>query len=138
MSESLEDLIRRRQDFASGFATPVYGAWLEEAVDRGRVPLPVNAPAFAEWRAAYAQCRWIGPGRGWVDPVKERQGEVMGLDAGFGTLEETVADIAGADWRDRLEQRAVEIAEMKRLGLKMPEWATPDPAHDIERKPLPA
>jgi lambda family phage portal protein len=134
-------LLRRRQDFAVGFATPVYAAWLEEAVDRGYVPLPTGAPDFAEWRAAYAGCRWIGPGRGWIDPVKERQGEVLGMDAGFGTLESVVAEISGADWRDVLQQRAAEVDEFKRLGLKMPDWAAGGPEADAatdERKPRPA
>jgi capsid protein len=136
MLTAWKTLVRRRVDFASGFATPIYAAWLEEAIDRGRVPVPKNAPDFAEWRAAYAGCRWVGPGRGWVDPVKERQGEVLGLDAGFGTLEEVCAEIAGANWRDRLEQRAVEVNEMKRLGLKMPEWAAGGVPADVEdRKP---
>ena len=116
-------LLRRRGEFASGFATPLYGAWLEEAIDLGRVPVPASAPAFADWRAAYARCRWIGPGRGWVDPMKERQGEVLGLDAGFSTLQSVCAEIGGADYRDVLEQRAREVAEMKRLGLSMPDWA---------------
>ena len=64
---------------------------------------------FAAWRAAYARCRWIGPGRGWVDPLKERQGEVLGLDAAFGTLEESVAEMNGGDWREMIEQRAIEV-----------------------------
>jgi lambda family phage portal protein len=134
-------LLRRRQDFGTGFASPVYTAFLEEAVDRGRVPLPAGAPDFAEWRSAYASCRWIGPGRGWIDPVKERQGEVLGMDAGFSTLESVVAELSGADWRDVLQQRAAEVAEFARLGLKLPDWAAGGAEADAaldERKPKPA
>lgn len=123
MLTAWKTLVRRRAEYAAGFATPVFAAFLEEAVDRNRVPLPPGAPDFAEWRSAYAHCRWIGPGRGWVDPVKERQGEVLGLDAGFGTLEEVCAEVAGADWRERLEQRKLEIDEMTRLGIPRPVWA---------------
>jgi lambda family phage portal protein len=126
-------LLRRRHDFTIGFAAPLYCAWLEEACDRGRLPLPAGAPDFTEWRGAYGRCRGIGPGRGWVDPLKERQGEVLGLDAGFGTLDETVAEIAGADWRERLEQRAVEVEYMKKLGLPMPDWAGGEPAFKTTR-----
>jgi lambda family phage portal protein len=134
-------LLRRRADFAAGFASPIYTAWLEEAVDRKRVPVPPGAPDFAEFRSAYASCRWIGPGRGWIDPVKERQGEVLGMDAGFSTLESVVAELSGADWRDVLQQRATEVAEFKRLGLKMPDWAAGGTEADAaldERKPKPA
>jgi lambda family phage portal protein len=141
MLVSWKTLLRRRQDFAAGTANPIYAAWLEEAVDRNHVPLPAGAPDFADWRAAYAACRWIGPGRGWIDPVKERQGEVLGMDAGFSTLESVVSEISGADWRDVLQQRAVEVAEFKRLGLKMPDWAAggaeANAAFD-ESKPRPA
>lgn len=134
MLAAWKTLVRRRAEFAGGFATPIFAAFLEEAVDRNRVPLPAGAPDFAEWRSAYAHCRWIGPGRGWVDPVKERQGEVLGLDAGFNTLEEVCAESAGADWRERLEQRALEIAEMTRLGIPKPIWAEGSmPANKTER-----
>ena len=117
-------LIRRRTDFASGYCSPIYAAWLEEALGTHLAGLlPRNAPDFNEFRAAYVKCMWIGPGKGWVDPVKERQGEVLGLDAGFGTLSQVCAEVSGAYWRDVLEQRAVEEAEMKRLKLTKPDWA---------------
>lgn len=134
MLQAWKTLIRRRGDFAAGFASPIYAAWLEEAADRGRVPLPSNAPDFPEWRGAYAHCRWIGPGRGWVDPVKERQGEVLGLDAAFSTLDEVCAE-QGRDWRETLEQRALETAEMTRLNIPKPNWAggTEMPAARTER-----
>ena len=131
--------IRRRDDFARGTAGPIYTAWLEELVDREPALIPAGAPDFLEMKAAYCGHAWIGPGRGWVDPVKERQGAVLGLDAAFGTLDQECADIAGADWKDNLEQRAVEIAEFKRLGIKLPVWAGVDEAAEQEAaKPQPA
>ena len=134
-------LLRRRLDFAAGFASPFYGAWLEEALESPylRGLLPRNAPLFQEHRAAYTHCQWIGPGKGWVDPVKERQGEVLGLDAGFGTLSQVCAEVSGAYWREVLEQRAVEEAEMKRLNLTKPDWAGGNmaPANQIAERPRP-
>jgi lambda family phage portal protein len=136
--DAWKTLARRRADFSIGFATPVYGAWLEEEFDKGRVPLPVGAPSFAAGRAAYMRCRWIGPGRGWIDPVKERQGEVLGLDAGFSTLEQACAEMNGADWREMIEQRAVEVAMFKRKGLNLPQWgAAEEPASHTETRPQP-
>ena len=84
--------------------------------------MPRRAPEFPEFRSAYARCRWIGPGRGWVDPVKERQGAVLGLDAGFSTLENEAAE-QGHDWEEVLHQRAKEVGMMKNLDLNLPEWA---------------
>ena len=129
--------MRRRDDFASGSAGPIYAAFLEELIDREPGLLPAGAPEFLEARAAYAAHGWIGPGRGWVDPVKERQGAVLGLDAGFGTLDQECAEIGGSDWRDNLEQRAIEVAEFKRLGLKLPDWGGDMPANETETRPQP-
>ena len=121
--ESWKTLIRRRTDFAIGTASPIFAAWLEEAVEGPLKSLmPRRAPEFPEFRSAYARCRWIGPGRGWVDPVKERQGAVLGLDAGFSTLENEAAE-QGHDWEEVLHQRAKEVGMMKNLDLNLPEWA---------------
>ena len=131
-------MLRRRSNFATGFCTPIYVAWLEEAIDEGLVPLPAGAPDFVSMRAAYGRAQWIGPGRGWIDPVKERQGEVLGLDAGFGTLNQTCSDISGMYWEDVLDQREIEEAAMKKRGLTLPDWAAGGiPASLIDEKPRP-
>lgn len=101
----------RRQQFADGFATPVFAAWLEETIDSGRVELPPGAPDFWSARAAYTRCRWIGPGRGWIDPLKERQAAVLGIASGFDTLESVCAE-QGQDYEEVLDQLAREIAQM--------------------------
>ena len=131
-------MLRRRSNFATGFCTPIYAAWLEEAIDEGLVPLPAGAPDYVSMRAAYARAQWIGPGRGWIDPVKERQGEVLGLDAGFGTLNQTCSEISGMYWEDVLDQREIEEAAMKKRGLTLPNWAAGGEAASlIDEKPKP-
>ena len=106
------------------------------------MPLPTGAGYLdrsAARRAAYARCKWIGPGRGWVDPLKERQGEVLGLDAAFGTLEELVAEISGGDWRKKFEQRAIDVKAFKDRKLKPPVWAAEtEDAQDSVERPQPA
>lgn len=115
-------LLRRRRSFAKSFCTPIYAAWLEEAIDRGIVRLPREAPDFWHPRAhaAYLRCRWIGPGRGWVDPVKEAQASVMRVDAGVSTLEAECAE-QGLDWQEVAEQQAAEREFRARLGLPDPQ-----------------
>jgi lambda family phage portal protein len=130
--EAWKTMSRRRQDFAAGFATPVYGAFLEEAFDRGELPLPHNAPDFIEARAAYTRCRWMGPPRGWVDPVKEAQAAVLRMDAGLTTLEQECAE-QGMDWEDVLAQRAREVEMFKSLGLTLPDWGGGEIASKTER-----
>ena len=83
------------------------------------LPLPAGAPDFAECRRAYSNAMWIGPGKGWVDPVKEKQGAMLGIEAGLSTLEQECAE-SGTDWRDNIAQRAREIEEFKRLGINPP------------------
>lgn len=119
---SWKTLMRRAGEFKTNFATPVYGNWLWEAMERGELPLPSGAPEFLECRTAYSRCDWIGVARGWVDPVKEKQGAVLGMDAGLSTLKKECAE-QGLDWEEVLQQRAIEIAQFKELGIKLPEWA---------------
>ncbi|MEA1674090.1 phage portal protein [Nitrospirillum sp. BR 11163] len=112
----------RRAAFATGFCTPLFGAWLEEEFARGEFDLPRGAPGFHEARAAWVSCRWIGPGRGWVDPVKERQGAILGMAAGLSSLEQEAAE-QGLDWQEVAHQRARERAFYEELNLPQPSWA---------------
>ena len=119
--EAWKTLDRRRRDFGSGFASPVYGAFLEEAMDRGELPLPAGAPDFIEARAEYACCKWMGPPRGWIDPTKEAQAAVLRMDAGLSTLEQECAE-QGLDWEEVVAQREVERRRFIQLGLPFPTW----------------
>jgi lambda family phage portal protein len=134
MLEAWKTLKRRRDNFAVGFANPIYGAWLEEAIALKRVPLPRKAPPFASMRTAYMTCRWIGPARGWVDPVAERQGAVLGMEAGFGTLEDECAE-QGRDYEEVLDQRQLEVRMMKERGLALPTWAMGSPLYQNQQAP---
>ena len=136
MLQSWRTLIRRRGSFSSRYAAQVYGAWLEEALETHLAGvLPRNAPDFADLRTAYAHARWIGPGRGWVDPVKEPQGEVLKLDAALTTLSDTTSQISGRYYMDILDEREVEQAQMKARGLRLPDWAGL-PAKEAEQAPV--
>ena len=121
--EAWKTLSRRREEFAQNFAQPVFAAWLEEAFEVEDFPLPAGAPEFVEARAAYSRARWMGPGRGWIDPTKEKEGAILGMDAGLSTLENEAAENAGEDWEDMLDQRAREVAGFKSRGLPPPTWA---------------
>ncbi|NIJ07230.1 lambda family phage portal protein [Sphingomonas vulcanisoli] len=121
ITQSEKTYHRRTDEFDLNTATPVLATWLEEPFERNELPLPRNAPSYLEMRTAYARGRWLGAARGWVDPVSERQGVVLGLDAGLSTMEEECAK-QGMDWEENLEQRAIEFNRMQMLGLPRPEW----------------
>lgn len=133
--EAWKTLTVRRTNFAAGFAQPIYGAWLEECMDIEDLPLPAGAPEFIECRAAYSACKWMGPGRGWIDPVAEKQGAVLGMDAGLSTLEAEAAENVGEDWEEILDQRKREIEAFKERGLTPPTWAGMQPAQQTITKP---
>lgn len=136
IAEAEKTFVRRCQDFDLNSAGPMYATWLEEVFDTGAVPMPRgNCPAYREAVSAYARCYWLGAARGWVDPVAERQGVVLGLDAGLSTLEQETAR-QGGDWEENLEQRAIEYNRMKELGLPHPEWQGAQvPAQQVSEPP---
>lgn len=121
--EAWKTLDRRRDHYAVRFASPIRSAWLEECMAIDDLPLPAGAPDYLECRNAYARCRWLGPGRGWIDPVAERQGSVMAMDAALSTLEDETAQNSGLDFEEVLEQRSYELKRFDELGIPRPEWA---------------
>jgi lambda family phage portal protein len=121
--EAWKTMSRRRADFASGFGQGIYSAFVEESMDVDDIPMPKGAPEYSEMRQAYSTCMWIGPGRGWIDPVKERQGAVLGMEAGLSTLEQEAAESSGMDYEEVLDQRQIEIQAFKARGIPLPSWA---------------
>lgn len=104
----------RRQWLSTYWARPVYELWLEEAINKGLI----EAPDFYQNKAAWVRSKWIGPGRGWVDPVKEAQAAQIRMESGLSTLEDECAS-QGLDWEEVLEQRAREKAKLDELGLSI-------------------
>ncbi|QFT47821.1 Phage portal protein, lambda family [Roseivivax sp. THAF40] len=102
----------RRTAFSQGFCQPFFMAWLEEQVMDGHIALPRGAPDFYTFWPAYARAKWIGPGKGFVDPVKEAQAAAMRVALGLSTLEEEAAELTGTDYADNMEQIRAEIAAM--------------------------
>jgi lambda family phage portal protein len=119
MLEAWKTLSRRRVDFGSSFCTPIASALLEEMFDNGEMPLPAGAPEFMDARAEYSRCRWIGPGRGYVDITKEVDGARGKMSAGLSTLEKEAADGDGLDWIENLDQLKLEKDEIEARGLNL-------------------
>lgn len=114
----------RRNRLVSQLAMPYFSAWLEEAVAVGMVPLP---PGVTDWLAArqyIVRGTFIAWGKPQIDPLKERQGQMLGQQIGAETLEEIVAE-DGQSWRENLEQQAYEHKFRAQLGLADPVNLTP-------------
>lgn len=126
MLEAWKTMNRRRDGFAKGFSTPIYASFLEECMDKNELPLPPGATSFAEMRSSYAACKWLGPARGWVDPVAEKKGSVLGMANGLATLEDECAE-QGKDYRDILDQQKIEQQARDERGLPQPEHLQDNP-----------
>lgn len=122
MLEAWKTLVRRREEFSAGTATPCYTAVLEEMMQRRELPLPANAPDFIQERTAYSRCGWLGPGRGYIDNVKEKQGSILGMDGALTTLQRECAEGSGEDWEENLDQRQIEVRAFEARNLKLPDW----------------
>lgn len=87
----------------------IFRAWVDEAVLVGKVPEAL--PAVEDWHWS-----WKWDGKDHVDPVKEANAAETRLQTHTTTLAAEYAK-QGKDWQTELEQRAVEVARMKELGL---------------------
>jgi len=122
MLEAWKTMARRRTDFSVGFAQPIMSAFIEELFDVADLPLPAGSPDFLDARAAYCRANWLGPGRGWVDPVAEKKGAILGMEAGLSTLEIETAENVGEDWEELLDQRQREKEAIEERGLTPFTW----------------
>lgn len=97
----------RRKWFTTDFCRPVYEIWLAEAVARGRILAP-GFFANATIRQAYLGSEWIGPSQGMLDPTKEIEAEVLAIQHGFSTHEQSTIKLNGGQWQDNVAQLAIE------------------------------
>lgn len=107
-------VVTRRTFFASAVPSPIFGAVIEEAIERKRVILPAKAPPFREFRAAYCRCWWTGPAMPEVDPLKAAQASEIRLRTRVSNRQLECAD-RGLFYFDVLTQFATEIREVGEL-----------------------
>lgn len=116
LNEVWRFVVARRDFFTGHVMTPVLLALLEEAFARGYLTVSAGAPSLYEMPAAYVAANWIGPGRGYIDPVKEAQASQMRRQNLTSTLQDECAE-QGRDWEEVLDQTAREKQRLDELGL---------------------
>jgi lambda family phage portal protein len=116
LNEVWRSLTRMRAAFAEQVVAPIYYAVIEEAFDRGYIEAPVGAPDFWDNPGAYLAARWIGPGRGVVDPLKEAEASTMRIENLTSTYEDECAE-RGKDYIEVFDQIALERKELSERGL---------------------
>ncbi len=85
---------------------------VEEAIDKGHIRMPRGCRPLWDEPAGWMAGRWIGPGRGWVDPVKEAESASLRMETMVSTLEMECAE-QGLDYEEVLDQIAREEREIK-------------------------
>jgi lambda family phage portal protein len=116
LNEIWRGLTADRHLFTQAFCTPIYSAWLEEAVARDLIQIPGGKSSFYVFRSALCQAEWIGPGRGWVDPYKEAQAAQLRMNIGITSQTDECAE-QGRDADEVRWQRKRDKSENERYGL---------------------
>lgn len=103
-----------QQFLSAHLCTPIYREWLDTCVLAGTLDIP---DYFAN-REAYQAVEWVTPGWSWIDPQKEVNADISAIQNGGKTLSQWCAE-RGYDWREQLEQMALEKETAESLGLKL-------------------
>jgi capsid protein len=106
-----------RSDIELTILDPILMQWMDMAILAGSpMPLSIRSiPSFPH--------KWFWDGREHVDPAKESSAQETRLRSNTTTLAEEYAK-QGKDWRQELDQRAIEVAYCKQKGLT-PQEAMP-------------
>ena len=109
-----------RQWFARSYCQPFWEMLVEEAWLRGFITLPPGAPDFYEARELWCNATWVGPARGFVDPVKEIEAIILALQNNLMTYGEAWAE-RGGDWDEGSAVMLSEAAMLGRLAAAKPD-----------------
>jgi lambda family phage portal protein len=120
LNEIWRGLLSDRHLFTSKLCTPVYAAVLEEAIARDLVEVPGGKVMFYVMRDALCQCDWIGPGRGYIDPLKEINAAQLRISTGVSNLPDEAAE-QGNDWQHNLWEEKRVFEERVKYGLTAPQ-----------------
>ena len=104
-----------RNWFGRLYCQPVYEMVIEEAFLRGMFELPKGAPGFYEARKFWCNVDWIGPSRGFVDPVKEVTATILALQNRLMTYGEAWAE-TGRDFDEGYARMLEESPLLALLG----------------------
>lgn len=103
-----------QQFLSAHLCMPIYREWLDTCVLAG----VLDIPDYFSNREAYQAVEWVTPGWSWIDPQKEVNADISAIQNGGKTLSQWCAE-RGYDWREQLEQMALEKETAESLGLKL-------------------
>ncbi|MDP3407245.1 phage portal protein [Bosea sp. (in: a-proteobacteria)] len=116
LNETWRMVRRKVASFVEQGPIPMALCVVEEAIDKGYIRMPPRCRPLWDEPAGWMAGRWIGPGRGWVDPVKEAESASLRMETMVSTLEMECAE-QGLDYEEVLDQIQREEAEITSRGL---------------------
>lgn len=127
-----------RQWQSRAYCQPLFRMVAEEAWLRGYVTLPQGAPGFYEALPLWTAALWVGPGRGYIDPVKEADANIALIENGLATYGEVLGE-RGLSVEDVWSVRGYEDRLMHRLAPALAaRIAARKAAASASRTPAPA
>jgi capsid protein len=94
------------------FCRPVFRAFMDSAHIGGAL----NFDGYADNPHDYLQMNWIPPRWMWIDPLKDRQAEILAVDAGFKARSQVIEE-EGYDAAEVDQRIAEDAARADRLGI---------------------
>ena len=95
------------------FVNPIFKAWLEMAISSGYINLPISK--FDKFANAI---NYIPRSFAWIDPLKEMQSNVLGLQNGTITYSD-ISAAYGRDTEELFEQHQKEVELAKQYGIEL-------------------
>jgi capsid protein len=94
------------------FCQPVFRAFMDSAHIAGSL----DFDGYADNPRDYLQMEWIPPRWMWIDPLKDRQAEILAVTAGFKARSQSIEE-EGYDAAEVDQRIAQDDARAKRLGI---------------------
>lgn len=114
--EAWRTILYYRDFLQRHYCQPIWEMVWEEAWLRGLLPIPSGAVDFYDAPHLWTAATWMGPARGYIDPVKEVEANIMAVRALMKNMVDVHAE-QGRDWRDSLRQSARERRMMREENL---------------------
>ena len=95
------------------FIDPIFKSWLRIAISKGLVDLPAG-----KFDKFFRSVNYIPRNFAWIDPLKEMQANVIGLQNGTLTYSD-ISAAAGRDTEELFEQHQKEIELAKQYGIEL-------------------
>lgn len=95
------------------FINPIFKSWLEMAISTGYINLPISK--FDKFAGSI---NYIPRSFSWIDPLKEMQSNILGLQNGTITYSD-ISSAYGRDTEELFEQHQKEIELAKQYGIEL-------------------